>query len=116
MAEINLAAKRPLAVGTFDRCRGDKPCAHCAAGQPAAAESLNPRDLSAGVWELDEPDRIALPPAFHRPEWIDTCTPKGWFCACCWGDGWVTSWPCDVATSHGVYLARSWQSDGGGAR
>lgn len=45
--------------------------------------------------------RAALPPRFHIPVWQDTAEPKSWACAVCWGDGWCTSWPCEVARERG---------------
>jgi len=51
---------------------------------------------------LSEAELRALPPRFHTPVFMDTCTPKGWACAVCWGDGWNTSWPCATATEHGT--------------
>jgi hypothetical protein len=51
---------------------------------------------------LSEAELRALPPRFHTPTFIDTCTPKGWVCAVCWGDGWTTSWPCAAAAEHGA--------------
>lgn len=97
------------AVQSYDQCRGDKQCAHCAAGRPSApVEAGDPRTLSSAVWELDEELRLALPPAFHRPNWLDTLSTPGWFCACCWtDDGTITQWPCQVVTAHGRYVARA---------
>lgn len=98
------------AVQPWDACRPDDPCPHCKADRPAAPiEVGDPRDLTCGNWELDDVLRQALPPAFHRPVWIDTCTPKGWFCACCWDEAEVTQWPCAVAYRHGNYVSRSWK-------
>ena len=96
-------------VESFEQCPPGSECAHCKAGRPAAPGDLDPRRLYDGVWELDEDVRQALPPAFHRPEFIDTCTPKTWVCNCCWSDGVVTSWPCEVAQAHGTYVHRSFQ-------
>lgn len=96
-------------VERFDECRGDKPCAHCKAGRPAVpVEAGDPREPEA-LYELDDAVRWALPPAYHRPVWMDICTPAGWFCACCWDAGQVTQWPCHVATAHGGYLARAFR-------
>jgi hypothetical protein len=27
--------------------------------------------------------------------------PNAWLCAVCWGDGWVTGWPCKPAVDNG---------------
>lgn len=44
----------------------------------------------------------ALPARFHTPVFLDTCTPKAWVCAVCWGDGWNTAWPCKTAVENGT--------------
>jgi hypothetical protein len=94
-------------VESSDQCPEGNQCQHCAAGRPAAPDDLAPRRLYESVWELDDDVRQALPPAFHRPEFVDTCTPKSWFCNCCWTGGHVTSWPCQVAQAHGTYVHRA---------
>ncbi|MGW5477653.1 hypothetical protein [Streptomyces sp. NPDC004008] len=57
-------------------------------------------------WELvtwmTEEEVWALPARFHVPVFLDTCTPKAWVCAVCWGDGWNTQWPCKAAQDHGT--------------
>lgn len=104
-------------VDSYDQCPSGSQCAHCAAGRPAApVEAGDPRELTSSTWELDDVVRAALPPAYHRPAWIDTCTPKGWFCACCWDEAMLSQWPCTVASRHGNYLARSWKFEEDQAR
>lgn len=51
--------------------------------------------------DLDEAARVALPPRFHTPAWEGNATPNAWLCAVCWGDGWVTRWPCQTAAGQG---------------
>jgi hypothetical protein len=51
--------------------------------------------------DLNEEERAALPARFHTPVYIESATPKSWNCAVCWGDGWVTRWPCETATAQG---------------
>ncbi|MCR8574732.1 hypothetical protein [Streptomyces sp. Isolate_219] len=51
---------------------------------------------------MSEQDLAALPARFHVPVYMDTCTPKAWVCAVCWGDGWCTGWPCATAQAHGT--------------
>lgn len=46
-------------------------------------------------------ERQALPPQFHIPVWLDTCTPKAWVCAVCWDEGETCRWPCKTAAEHG---------------
>ncbi|MET9656364.1 hypothetical protein [Streptomyces sp. NPDC006510] len=51
---------------------------------------------------LSEEELAALPPRFHVPAFMESSTPKMWVCAVCWGDGWVTGWPCKTAVKHGL--------------
>lgn len=96
------------AVSFFDRCPDGDRCAHCAAGRPSQpVEAGDPRDLSMAVVDVDDGLRLAMPPRFHRPEYAESFASGGWFCACCWTDGRITSWPCLVAQRHGKYLRRS---------
>lgn len=95
------------AVQSFDHCTGEHPCAHCKAGRPEAPAGAEPTTGSGGVWEHDDEVRHALPPTFHRPEFLDTLSPAGWFCACCWDEGKLQRWPCRVASAHGGYLSRA---------
>lgn len=88
---------------SWERCEFN-PCPHCAAGHPA------PDGLTLdGVFELDEPDRRALPPGFHQPYFEALGKPAAWICTACWGDGTVTRWPCEVAAAHGVQVAQATQ-------
>lgn len=59
------------------------------------------------AWELDEADRLALSPEHHQPHWDGMGTPHSWICTVCWGDGWQTSWPCEVAQKHGKEVAEA---------
>lgn len=96
---------RAYPVESYDACRGDDPCAHCKASRPAAPDwIMRVSSPTQSAWELDDEVRLALPPAFHLPHFIDTCTPAGWFCASCWGDGWMAGWPCDVALRHPKHI------------
>jgi hypothetical protein len=53
---------------------------------------------------MTEEEVWALPARFHVPVFIDSCTPKAWVCAVCWGDGWNTQWPCKTAYEHGTQV------------
>jgi len=59
------------------------------------------------TWELTEEQRIALPAEYHQPVWMDLGKPKLWICAQCWGEGTMTSWPCEVAAKDGKAVARA---------
>ncbi|GAA0705024.1 hypothetical protein GCM10010193_70080 [Kitasatospora atroaurantiaca] len=52
--------------------------------------------------ELTDEQKAALPARFHTPVWEGNATPNAWLCAVCWGDGWVTQWPCETAARHGA--------------
>jgi hypothetical protein len=57
--------------------------------------------------DLTEEQRAALPARFHTP-WFDRDgTPNAWLCRVCWGDGWVTRWPCKTAVQHGTAVFTS---------
>ena len=51
---------------------------------------------------LSEEELAALPPRFHVPAYMESSSPQLWVCAVCWGDGWVTGWPCKTAVKHGL--------------
>lgn len=93
----------PAACGT---CRG-----RVAAGGQVEHDECAQRALllpapDAPGYELitgmSEEEVWALPARFHVPVFLDTCTPKAWVCAVCWGDGWNTQWPCRTAQHHGT--------------
>lgn len=52
--------------------------------------------------EMTEQEKADLPARFHVPRFDDLGQPNAWLCAVCWGDGWVTGWPCKTATKHGT--------------
>lgn len=51
--------------------------------------------------DTPEDERTNLPARFHTPVWEGNATPNAWLCAVCWGDGWVTIWPCEAAAKNG---------------
>lgn len=57
-------------------------------------------------WEttsfMTREELAALPARFHTPVFVDTASPKAWVCAVCWGEGWVSQWPCATANQHGT--------------
>jgi hypothetical protein len=59
-------------------------------------------------WELlvsmSEREKADLPARFHIPRFDDCGKPNAWLCAVCWGDGWVTQWPCATAQKHGTHV------------
>lgn len=54
--------------------------------------------------DLTDEQRQALPAHFHIPVWEGNATPKSWLCAVCWGDCWVTRWPCKAAVDGGGHV------------
>lgn len=56
------------------------------------------------ITTMTEAEVAALPPRFHVPVFMESCTPKAWVCAVCWGDGWVSQWPCATAVQHGTQV------------
>ncbi|MFE7117051.1 hypothetical protein ACFU99_16730 [Streptomyces sp. NPDC057654] len=51
--------------------------------------------------DLADAERAALPARFHTPTFDNLGKPNMWLCRVCWGDGWVTQWPCATALKHG---------------
>lgn len=51
--------------------------------------------------DLTDEQRRSLPPRFHTPQFDRDGVPAAWLCRVCWGDGWVTRWPCATAAAHG---------------
>ena len=72
---------------------------------PEEVEAVVSGDIPLG--ELTDAERVALPPAMHQPFYDGLGKPHSWICAVCWGDGWQTSWPCEIATRSGVEVARA---------
>lgn len=54
--------------------------------------------------DLTADQKTALPAQFHTPVFDKLGTPKAWLCRVCWGDGWVTKWPCATAQKHGAQV------------
>ena len=52
--------------------------------------------------EMTEQEKKDLPARFHLPRFDDLGKPNAWLCTVCWGDGWVTGWPCKTAVKHGT--------------
>jgi hypothetical protein len=58
-------------------------------------------------YEMEEAARVALSPEHHQPHWDGLGEPHSWICTVCQGDGWQTSWPCEVAQTHGREVAEA---------
>lgn len=56
---------------------------------------------------LDDADRFNVAPELHQPHWDGLGQPHSWICSICWGDGWTTAWPCEIATKHGKAVAEA---------
>lgn len=101
-SEAWLCAGTPVVTATFpDRRRPGCSLAHL-----DVVRVLSPGD---DVSELSEDVRRALPAGHHRPRFDGLGEPNAWLCAVCWGDGWVSMWPCDVVVrgAGAVALAKS---------
>lgn len=57
--------------------------------------------------DLSEEERKALPARFHTPHFDDLGQPNMWLCRVCWGDGWVSQWPCGPALEQGAIVFTS---------
>lgn len=93
----------PSACGTCRRlAAAGKPldheqCTACARLLPAPDQPCYETLL-----DLTDEQRRALPARFHTPHFDDLGKPTMWLCRVCWGDGWVTQWPCKAAFQHGT--------------
>lgn len=52
------------------------------------------------IGEMSPEELTALPARFHTPEWSES-TPGAFVCRVCWGEGWMTTWPCPSALARG---------------
>lgn len=93
----------PSACGT---CRGNVEAgAQVEHDECAQRATLIPAPDAPGyelLTGLSEEELAALPPRFHVPAYMESSTPQMWVCAVCWGDGWVSQWPCKTAVKHGL--------------
>lgn len=93
------------ACGTCKRLvRDGKPIEHeqCA----ARAVLLPPPDqpMYEDLVDLTDEQRKALPARFHTPVFDGLGQPNMWLCQVCWGDGWVSQWPCGPAQEKGAMV------------
>lgn len=93
------------ACGTCKRlARDGKPIEHeqCA----ARAVLLPPPDqpMYEDLVDLTDEQRKALPARFHTPVFDGLGQPNAWLCQVCWGDGWVSQWPCGPAQQKGAMV------------
>ncbi|MFE3583743.1 hypothetical protein [Streptomyces vinaceus] len=54
--------------------------------------------------EMTAKEKADLPARYHLPVFDSCGKPNAWLCAVCWGDGWVTGWPCKTAVKHGAQV------------
>jgi hypothetical protein len=92
----------PAACGTCWRLAlAGQPTEHPACARRAvllpAPDAPDYEDLA----DLTDEQKAALPARFHTPVWEGNAVPHSWVCAVCWGDGWVTRWPCKPAIENG---------------
>jgi len=86
----------------------ERPDGACACGLVTVVQSRPRAEQMATVvdlLELTDEERVALPAVHHRPVFDSLSTPRLWHCAVCWGDGWLTGWPCKPAIAGGIELA-----------
>ncbi|MGA4941737.1 hypothetical protein [Streptomyces cinereoruber] len=98
----------PKACGTCKKLVQDKkPVEH--EGCAARAMLLLPPDqpMCEDLGDLTDQERIALPARFHTPVFDGLGQPNAWLCQVCWGDGWVSQWPCAPAQQHGSLVFTS---------
>ncbi|MEU1122167.1 hypothetical protein ABZ371_00905 [Streptomyces sp. NPDC005899] len=98
----------PKACGTCrSLAREGKPIEHeqCA----ARAVLLLPPDqpMYEDLVDLTDEQRAALPARFHTPVFDGLGQPNLWLCQVCWGDGWVSQWPCGPAQQKGALVVES---------
>jgi len=92
----------PNACGTCrDHAENSRPAEHPECIQHATLLPAPDAPDYEELVDVPEDQRAALPARFHTPVWEGNATPNAWLCAVCWGDGWVTQWPCETACKHG---------------
>lgn len=97
-----LATTDPSSCGTCRRLAGQgQPTEHIGCARRAVLLPAPDAPCYEDLGDLTDEQLAALPPRFHIPVYDGDKMPAGWLCAVCWGDGWVTSWPCEVATKFG---------------
>lgn len=93
----------PSACGT---CRGlvadGKQVEHDGCAQRATLLQAPDHPGYELITGLSEEELAELPPRFHVPAYMESSSPQMWVCAVCWGDGWVSQWPCKTAVKHGM--------------
>ncbi|MEU9498193.1 hypothetical protein [Streptomyces sp. NPDC048196] len=97
------ASAGPGACGTCrSRVRDGLPVEHdeCAARATLFEAPGHPDYEELG--DLTDEEKVALPAQFHTPVFDNLGKPNAWLCRVCWGDGWVTQWPCATAQRHGA--------------
>ncbi|MGW6946125.1 hypothetical protein ACWGHD_04280 [Streptomyces xanthophaeus] len=98
----------PSACGTCQNLVADgKPVEDDECAQRAML--IQPADMPCWeiLTEMTEQEKRDLPARFHLPVFDDCGYPNAWLCAVCWGDGWVSGWPCGPATRQGTRVFTS---------
>jgi len=92
----------PNACGTCrDHAENSRPAEHPECIQRATLLPAPDAPDYEAIGDMTDDQRATLPARFHTPVWEGNATPNAWLCAVCWGDGWVTRWPCETAAKHG---------------
>lgn len=93
----------PGACGTCrSRVRDGLPVEHDECAARATLLEAPGQPYYEDLVDLTTEEKAALPARFHTPTFDRLGKPNAWLCRVCWGDGWVTQWPCATAQKHGA--------------
>lgn len=93
----------PSACGTCrDRVAAGGQVEHDGCAQRATLLQAPDHPSYELITGLSEEELAQLPARFHVPAYMESSTPQMWVCAVCWGEGWVTGWPCKTAVKQGL--------------
>ncbi|WP_327223093.1 hypothetical protein OG229_02795 [Streptomyces platensis] len=97
------ASADPGACGTCrSRVRDGLPVEHDECAARATLLEAPGHPYYEDLVDLTAEEKAALPARFHTPAFDNLGRPNAWLCRVCWGDGWVTQWPCATAQKHGA--------------
>ncbi|MFD9047624.1 hypothetical protein [Streptomyces zaomyceticus] len=98
----------PRACGTCKSLvRDGQPVEHEGCAARAVLLLAPDQPMYEDLVDLTDEQRIALPARFHTPVFDGLGRPNAWLCQVCWGDGWVSQWPCNPAQQQGAQVFTS---------